>query len=108
MTILNPGSDLREFQEHGWWVGLVLKCHDCGCVTVLDWSDHGNLRAFWHYTCHGRSGHGVVEMACPNCLRVGHTSVGREEFHLRIHAAKAATAIGPLVIPPPLPAEALR
>lgn len=90
MIAVNPPSELREFHTRGCWVGMEVRCYDCGFVGRLEWSDRGNVTGGWHYTRHGRGGYYEKRIKCP-CGQEARGTCGREEFHQRISWAESVT-----------------
>jgi hypothetical protein len=95
MNIIKDGTELAEYRNKGWWVGMKVRCCDCELEATLEWKDRDAIRRGFHYTRHGRGGFGEATAKCPKCGSELRGTVDREEFHARIRAVENATALPP-------------
>ena len=82
MKTISEGTG--ENQRKLWAIGLRVSCFSCKFEAEVEREDLTNLKCYWHYTRHGRSGFGVVEGTCPKCGEELRGTCGKDEFHARI------------------------
>jgi|GEM_PF-5658590 len=89
MKIIKEGSELWDYQQHGWWVGLRLGCAKCGCEFELEWKDRADIIQTWH-SVQIRDGFQCVVARCPQCASKADTLVEHTEYYSRQKVCLAA------------------